>query len=153
VVLSTQEFGAIALIGSDGIHRRDIVGVVLSLAGDLVRDFRLQVIFCMMSLTRSIVGAFRRAEPAAAPIPGSGALADRVVAIEGFAHIANVAELIRISVASEGEVNAPSAVEVAEDFVAFRPLVLLPLGIPERSLIVVPVGIGVVLVALIQALI
>ena len=138
MVLAAEERGLI-IAARDFVHGFDVVGVILRVEGDLLVDGLVagQLQHDVLD-GLGVIRAGRGAHPGAAPVIGLRAFANRVIAEDAVADffLAALSDRNGQRVAQQGEVDAPSGVEEAEDL-AFRTLIGRPSVIPELGLVVV----------------
>ena len=138
MVLAAEERGLI-IAARDFVHGFDVVGVILGIQGDLLVDRLVAGQLGHDVLDGlGVIRAGRGADPGAAPVIRLRAFANRVIAVDAVADffLAAFSDRRGEGVAQQGEVDAPSGVEEAEDL-AFRTLIGRPGVIPEPGLVVV----------------
>ena len=146
VVLTAQEIGAVGGVRGQRLHGRLAVGIILRILGDLEGNVGIagQLLHDIAD-GLDIIGAGCGADPAAAPVVGLRTLADSVITVDAVAYFFLAALCGRCCqrVAQQGEVDAPSGVEEAENITA-RTLIGGPLVAPQGRLVVIAL-VGVIL--------
>ena len=149
MVLAAEECGAEVRVSCDGIHSALAVGVVLRILGDLGHNVGIAGQRVHNILDRGdVVGTGCCADPGAAPVIRLRTLTDCVITEDTVADFLLASLRLRRGqrVAQQGEVDAPSGVEEAENL-AGRALIGGPLVAPQAGLVVVAViGVGLGLI-------